>query len=1275
MASPADGGSVAVPRKEREGEPGKPPTAFWGPSRRAVCGLCWSGDSDLRGAHRWLSTTDADCQKLRDTRMTDISDSADTGGFAFKMAEADCQRLREMDKNVILDSALRAFYHEWCAYRRVLQASETVAPSGSETEEDREFALRVDKAGYCVVDCFLHEPYPEDSCGSIRLKDAVCRGRVCSGWLSMSDIPSIESLSAGAGIHRVELSRSFTRAGKTITQGSGSINVTRSTREKYGVDGSGVKVGVIADSFDQKGLPPTGADDRSSGDLPQVQVVSDYSLGRDEGRAVLQIVHDIAPGAQLYYATGFGGLAKFSAAIDQLVDVGCDIIVDDVVHVHESFFHEVVKSAFEHGVAYVSATGNEGLNSYEAPFRSSAVQGPGLGILHDFDYSPGNVDVYQTISIAPDGRLYLVFQWTAPQFSTYGPPGPLHDFDIYLALPSYATTKNMSDILAKSTWDNRGADPVEVLYWTNSNYLNKTFLLMIELVNGPLVADPVILKWIDLGNNGVDKTALTYDTQSPTAFGHVNIPEAFSVGASNYQYFTTDWVSNGTHTPNRASSGGPIPSHFDNEGRRMDPPALVYTPDVVAPDGVDTTFFGGWGDTDATGYPNFFGTSAAAPHVGALMALMKQQDPSLAPRDLYLAVRLTAVSPRKATPMDDKYSFRAGWGVVDGRGALALTDWRKKMSKNTAVMSCASAGGILEQTATNNGLAACCPARCGVCSEIDCESRSHWTHRECCPSVIPTGRMCDEVGRSPCMIDKSRTTFGTCLWAGGIVSTGADRGSAVCCPMECGVCQQGGCEDRPGGVRNCCPKFIFAERETRQCFASGQAPCLDDPPSDQALTCMQSMGGLPSAGGALCCPKRCGKCSVGLCEDPDCCPTPVAGPKQCMTTDRAGKLPCVASGFVGGDRLACPANGMCSLSFSAVAPRPMFQLLIHPTPNARCGSDAPTEPLVDHVIPCRPGRRLVDGVPMAACNVTIDPQAHGVGSGAVTVCGFVPPVDGAEGIGDYRYHWRSYQAAVGSFRLVRERGRCAAVVCPPPRVCVNAGLDGTRCDCPPGYQDNGDGLCRDIDECARGWDGCSYVVGATCENTVGSYTCKCPEFYAFNTTTRRCDPLEGSPCYANPCRDGRCVALGDTLFSCRCYPPYTFDETTQTCVPTINTPAVSRAPQPDRDESSANAGWLISAAVIAAGLILGALIACSCLGWRRRKRLAETPVLKVTDLQQAQGTHCQPAAGEVLKSPTAGAGPSPRLRTPVSASRGGMDLHSPTQLMEKGLSCGHTREI
>jgi len=85
-----------------------------------------------------------------------------------------------------------------------------------------------------------------------------------------------------------------------------------------GVDGTGTRVGVLSDSFASVTAHPNAADDVASGDLPSgIVVLPGQDLppgaGEDEGRAMLQLVHDVAPGATL----GFERLHRRGPVLQQ----------------------------------------------------------------------------------------------------------------------------------------------------------------------------------------------------------------------------------------------------------------------------------------------------------------------------------------------------------------------------------------------------------------------------------------------------------------------------------------------------------------------------------------------------------------------------------------------------------------------------------------------------------------------------------------------------------------------------------------------------------------------------------------------------------------------------------------------------------------------------------------------------------------------------------------------------------------------------------------------
>ena len=217
-------------------------------------------------------------------------------------------------------------------------------------------------------------------------------------------------------------------------------------RKKYGVNGKGVKVGVLSDSYNNLGTAKKGV---KQGELPgpgnpfqfhkPVDVLEDLdSGGEDEGRAMLEIVHDVAPGSTLAFHTAFLGEADFAQGIQDLADKGCQVIADDVSYFDEPFFQDgiiaqSVDESKKKGVAYFSSAGNDWLNSYEYAYQSSDVEllGPGAGTAQNFS-AAGDPPVYaQPVYIPPGGTLVSSFQWDQSSYTASG-VGASSDLDIYL---------------------------------------------------------------------------------------------------------------------------------------------------------------------------------------------------------------------------------------------------------------------------------------------------------------------------------------------------------------------------------------------------------------------------------------------------------------------------------------------------------------------------------------------------------------------------------------------------------------------------------------------------------------------------------------------------------------------------------------------------------------------------------------------------------------------------------------------------------------------------
>jgi subtilisin family serine protease len=548
--------------------------------------------------------------------------------------------------------------------------------------------------------------------------DARSHDRAVTGRVPVA---ALDDIAATAGLKFIKPVLAATRAGLTTTQGDHSMR-SDLARAQFGVDGTGVRVGVLSDSFDCAPGPfETGQNftragqDAVNGDLPLgVRVLSDLhtvpdSECTDEGRAMMQIVHDVAPGAELSFGTALTGEEDFAAAILALASDGAKVIVDDVTYFDEPMFEDgvvadAVDQAVARGVAYFSAAGNEGRQSYQSAFRASGRKGL-AGMRHDFDPGPGVADL-QHLSAPPGTISLLALQWDQPSFSSNGQRGSQSDLDAIFynmdGTPVAPCTDSPAQLVCQEPGiaNNIGGDAVELPVIVNLSAQELEVQLGIELVSGPA---PGLLKyvWYDLGEAplGVD----TFDTADGTIVGHANAAGAEAVGAAAW-YQTQAWGS-----PLRPqcipacldsfSSAGGTPILFDRAGHRLDTAQLREKPGLIGPDAGNTSFFYfrlGFnvpGSSEDDAFPNFSGTSAAAPHVAAVAALLLDKRArdiaahrripaprSLTPAALYNVLRQSAsdmhlrnlggnLGPQPVNESDG-FDYDTGYGLVDAVRAL-----------------------------------------------------------------------------------------------------------------------------------------------------------------------------------------------------------------------------------------------------------------------------------------------------------------------------------------------------------------------------------------------------------------------------------------------------------------------------------------------------------------------------------------------------------------------------------------------------------------------------
>jgi PKD repeat protein len=448
-------------------------------------------------------------------------------------------------------------------------------------------------------------------------------------------------------------------------------------RTSYAVDGTGVTVGVLSDSFDTLG---GAANDISSGDLPVsgVQVLSESTACGtllfciDEGRAMLQIIHDMAPGAELMFHTGLASKTEYASAITALAAAGADVIVDDLLYLNEPMFQDgivaqAVDSVTSGGAVYYSAAGNAGLESYEGPFVDSGEIlciefflplgdcdpiYERVGRMHDFDPGPA-VDNYQHVTVPLNGVLTVAMQWNEP----FGGAGPKTDHDVVLLDETggiYYTISANDNIPMGEGW--------EVLQFQNSEFLyqNTSYSLAITYDDVDSVGPPAGL--VKMVVFGAGNTINEHRTDSATLFGHANSTGARAVAAAFWQ----DTPVFGIDPPLREpySSRGGTAIYFNPNGSAKQAPEVRAKPEITAVDGVGTTFF--FSDTNGDGVDEFFGTSAAAPHAAGIAALMLDALPDSTPAELNSALESSAIDMESPG-----FDFDTGAGLIEADAAIS----------------------------------------------------------------------------------------------------------------------------------------------------------------------------------------------------------------------------------------------------------------------------------------------------------------------------------------------------------------------------------------------------------------------------------------------------------------------------------------------------------------------------------------------------------------------------------------------------------------------------
>ena len=395
---------------------------------------------------------------------------------------------------------------------------------------------------------------------------------------------------------------------------------TREFRNISGLSGTGVKVGVISDGVD-------GLDDlKRRGELPDVEVLSD-TVGGDEGLAMLQIIHDIAPNATLLFHDRGSSQIEYVHALDQLIRHGCSIICDDITYV-EPFFEDgyisqnIIDRILSYNILYITAAGNFAQEHYQGRFCGYEDQGY---LWHDFQGKSGR-DLKFTV---PPGLAgHVILQWD----DRFG--SSANNYDLFLYDDSgreIARSVNLQD---------GDDDPMEWVRFVNGADRPREYTVRVVQA----AAEDALLEIYVLPLSGRSVTLDPY-TPEDSVFGQQAVKQALVVGA----------VAPGMKniTVQEYSSRGPVTIRYPTFEMRK-------KPDLTAPDHITVL-------TGSMQPAVFTGTSAAAPHIAGLAALVLSGSPGMKESDV--RTRILNATGRSPDEWDDGF----GRGIPDATN-LTLPD-------------------------------------------------------------------------------------------------------------------------------------------------------------------------------------------------------------------------------------------------------------------------------------------------------------------------------------------------------------------------------------------------------------------------------------------------------------------------------------------------------------------------------------------------------------------------------------------------------------------------
>jgi len=368
-----------------------------------------------------------------------------------------------------------------------------------------------------------------------------------------------------------------------------------------GYTGAGVKVAILDVGFD--GIDNVPADDLPA-DLLEMAFDSDGIIDKltDHGTQMAEIVHDVAPDAELILVT-FAD-EKFAEAVAWMEFAGVDVVTFSMEWTDgpldgTHWTAPIIQRSIDGGIAWVVAAGNSADKHHNG--TTMDVDGDGW-----IEVTSGGIE-HNRFTIDSGDKAEVSLSWN----------DPTTDLDLCLFdMELFDSDGQPTQIECTENRQGFGELATEILTLANETGARHNYSYGVTRRSGP---------------------ETTYETRtwgtSPLEFANPaasigvpgNMADVITVGAVNWR----------TEKLQSYSAWGP-----NHMGDRK--------PDVVGPDQITTS---AWAGVDN------LGTSYAAPHVAGLVALIRSAAPDLTPAQV--KARLTSRASRANDP-DYKY----GWGVA-----------------------------------------------------------------------------------------------------------------------------------------------------------------------------------------------------------------------------------------------------------------------------------------------------------------------------------------------------------------------------------------------------------------------------------------------------------------------------------------------------------------------------------------------------------------------------------------------------------------------------------